>query len=88
MIFITQNEEKAKQKDMRQSVAEDFSHANGFCRIALIRAVNKQFMGKMEYIKIYSWDNKEEIATDGWSPGQCGLQTLVYMALHLLHLEF
>jgi hypothetical protein len=45
-------------------------------------------MGKMEYIKIYSWDNKEEIATDGWSPGQCGLQTLVYMALHLLHLEF
>lgn len=35
-------------------------------------------MGKMEYIKIYSWDNRGKIATDEWSTGQCGLQTLVH----------
>lgn len=35
-------------------------------------------MGKMEYIKIYSWNNKAKIATNGWSAGQRGLQTLVH----------
>ena len=44
-----------------------FQSCKCFCYIALIWTVNKQFVGKVEYIKIYSWNKiatKKKIATD------------------------
>lgn len=52
-----------KGKPSRRNALGDcnrFQWCTCFCHIALIWAVNKQFKEKIEYVKIYSWNNKKK----------------------------
>lgn len=52
-----------KGKKSKRNILVDckrFQSCKCFCYIALIWTVNKQFMGEIEYIKIYSWNSKKK----------------------------
>lgn len=86
---------ETKGKKCKRNALADckrFQSCKRFCYIALIRTVNKQFMGKVEYIKIYSWNNKKKKShwlMENWpiQPANVSMQVSIFYIMRILMCE-